>query len=350
VTALNALVTGGIGAAWREFCGQWMAGKIYAGATFPEPGEIVQLAVRPWLDLRYARRATAIWASAPDLKAQLYEVALPRDWPASKSLKISVTDPAGNTGAIAYSYLPGSPPSWNHLKTFQGEAEIEGAGKLGSAGARIFILLASGYGRAASQHVTLTVGDSNLLPEIQSVWRVLTQVYGDFRGTGIAPKGCDFSFINTRADDLAGLPVLFNWGPPGPNGEPSRFLIVSAVGSPPALSISSGVAELQIVVEFSEDGYTVIRATSHLWLRTSHYVSDLTYQMIGLPFTGSADYTTPNAQREFLFYLGDKAKPANLPAYTFTVKRGDQHGSSDGIDWQSGSCLPKLSLMLWVAK
>jgi hypothetical protein len=359
--ALNALTGGRASALWHEFCDQWMMSSVYQwnlaaplGVLLPTPDQITQLAERPELDLRFGRSLPVTWKMG-DLQARIFQVALPRDWTAAKKLKIAVTGPGPSAGVVVYSYLPGAPsPAWTRLKAFQGEAEIDDAGRLGSAGARLYVLVSSGYRGIAAlgtdSEFTLSLGDPNLLPEMKPVKWMYTRISGDFRGAGIGLKGCSDADVDTRNTDLAGLPLLYNWGPPGPNGEPSRILFATGFGHLPAVP-PSGVGEFYITVEFSEDGYSVLRAQSHLAITNApRYGFNLTYAMKDLPFVGFVDYPSPANERVYTFYLANNAKPANLPAFSFSVTRDGQTGSSDGIDWQSRACLPRLSLVLAVPK
>jgi uncharacterized protein (TIGR03437 family) len=125
VEALNS-VLGGVGAAWLQFCENYMAGSVYAG--FPTSDKVNSLATgnRASFAKETDPAVTFTW-NAPDLSARVYSVslALAYQWPANTKLTVSLTDPGGQAEAIIYKTAGGAAPVWSLAGTARAAAAWE---------------------------------------------------------------------------------------------------------------------------------------------------------------------------------------------------------------------------------
>lgn len=125
VEALNS-VLGGVGAAWLQFCENYVAGSVYAG--FPKSDKVNSLATgnRARFLKETDAPATFVW-NAPDLSARVYSVSfdLTYQWPANTKLSLSLTDPGGQAEAIIYKTAGGAAPVWSLAGTARAAAAWE---------------------------------------------------------------------------------------------------------------------------------------------------------------------------------------------------------------------------------
>jgi len=214
VEALNSVV-GDVGAAWLQFCRNYMTGSVYS--AFPAPVNVSSLATGNRARfLKETDAAVTFTWNASDLSARVYSVAfdLLYQWPPNTKLSVSLTDPGGQAEAIIYKAGAGF-TVWSSAGTVRAAAwEYPDVAELVKNRVSLIIMVANG--RAVKPYsgttpITLKVAlpPSGLLPLLQKTKVVKAVLAGctDYPlwvGSELTLQGpnCPLTWSGTR----------FSWG------------------------------------------------------------------------------------------------------------------------------------------
>jgi hypothetical protein len=214
VEALNSVV-GDVGAAWLQFCRNYMTGSVYSG--FPEPVNVSSLATGNRARfLKETDAAVTFTWNAPDLSARVYSVAfdLLYQWPANTKLSVSLTDPGGQAEAIIYKAGAGF-TVWSSAGTVRAAAwEYPDVAELVKNRVSLIIMVANGravkpYSGTTPITLKVEIPPSGLLPLLQKTKVVKALLIGcsDYPfwvGSELTLQGpnCPLTWSGTR----------FSWG------------------------------------------------------------------------------------------------------------------------------------------
>ncbi len=156
---------------WRDFCEQWMAGRVYSFGSppvvFPTPQMIAGTEEREVIFFSSDQEKVLRLWQADDLSARLYELRLPQ-LPGRTKLRLSLGPANDETAGFLYSLEPDG--KWTRLASFRGSTAVDDVKPLRNAGARLYLLVANG--RAVAPYIgTHTV---ELTAELIPLWYVTT--------------------------------------------------------------------------------------------------------------------------------------------------------------------------------
>ena len=217
VEALNSVV-GDVGAAWLQFCRNYMAGSVYAG--FPKSDKVNSLATgnRASFAKETDPAVTFTW-DAPDLSARVYSVsfALAYQWPANTKLSVSLTDPGGQAEATIYKWAGGAAPVWSLAGTARAAAawEYPDVADLVKNHVSLVIMVANGHAVKPYTGTTpialkAAFASSGLLAILQQTKLVVANLYGC--SYGAAQLGSGITGGSTTDCALTWSGTRFSWG------------------------------------------------------------------------------------------------------------------------------------------